>query len=98
MKKKDIPTFERLNNLNIYVFEISVDDKSLSAKYVIKNYYDEQIDILLHENHYCLITNSHNVCRNIEHYTHLCRRCLNTYGDLTKLEKQMLRCIEPKSL
>ena len=96
MKIKDIPTFERLNNLNINVFELSANDKSLSLEYVNKNYYDEQIDLLLYENHYCLITNFHNFCRNKEHYTHICRRCLNTYGDQTKLEEHMLRCIEQK--
>ena len=61
MKIKDIPTFERLNNLNINVFEISANDKSLSPKYVSKNYYAGQIDLLLYENHYCLITNLHNI-------------------------------------
>ena len=96
MKIKDIPTFETLNNLNINVFELSANDKSLSPKYVNKNYYEEQIDLLLYENQYCLITNSHNFCRNNEHYTHLFRRCLNTYGDQTKLEEHMLRCIEQK--
>ena len=96
MKIKDIPTFERLNNLNINVFEISANDKTLSPKYVNKNYYDEQIDLLLHDNYYCLINNLHNFCRNKEHYTHLCRRCLNKYGDLTKLEEHMLRYIEEK--
>ena len=96
MKMKDIPTFERLNKLNINVFELSANDKTLSPKYVNKNYYDEQLDILLYENHYCLITNLHNFCRNIQHYKHLCRRCLNTYGDLTKLEEHMLSCIEQK--
>ena len=96
MKIKDIPTFERLNILNINVFELSANDKFLSPKYVNKNYYDEQIDLLLYENHYCLITNLHNFCRNNEHYTHLCRRCLNTYGDQTKLEEHMLSCIEQK--
>ena len=56
MKIKDIPTFERLNNLHINVFELSANDKTFSPKYVNKNYYDEQIDLLLYENHYCLIT------------------------------------------
>ena len=96
MKIKDIPTFERLNNLNTNVFDLSINDKSLSPKYVNKNYYDEQIDLLLYENHYCLITNLHNFCGNNEHYTHLCRRCLNTYVDQTKLEDHMLRFIEQK--
>ena len=96
MKIKDIPTFERLINLNINVFELSANDETLSPKYVNKNYYDEHIDLLLYENHYCLITNLHNFCRNNEHYKHLCRRCLNTYGDQSKLEEHMLRCIEQK--
>ena len=95
MKTKDIPTFERLNKLNINVFELSANDKSLSPKYVNKNYYDEQIDLLLYENHYC-ITNLHNFCRNNENYAHLCRRCLNTYGDQTKLEEHMLRSTKQK--
>ena len=96
MKIKDIPTFEGLNKLNINVFELSANDKTLSPKYVNKNYYDEQIDLLLFENHYCLITSIHNFCRNNEHYKHLCRKCLNTYGDQTKFEENMLRCIEQK--
>ena len=96
MKIKDIPTFERLNNLNINVFELSANDKTFSPKYVNKNYYDEQIDLLLYENQYCLITNIHNFCKINEHYNHLCRRCFNTYGDQSKLEEHMLRCIEQK--
>ena len=96
MKIKDIPTFERLNNLNVNVFELSANEKSLSPKYVNKNYYDEQIDLLLYENRYCLITNLHNFCKNNEQYNHLCRRCLNTYDNQSKLEEHMLRCIEQK--
>ena len=96
MKIKDIPTFESLNNLNINVFDLSVNDKTLSPKNVNNNYYDEQIDLLLYENHYCLITNLYNFCRVNEHYKNLTRRCLNTYVDQTKLEEHMLRCIEQK--
>ena len=96
MKIKDIPTFERLKKLNINDFELSSNVKGLSPKYVNKNYYDEEIDLLLYENHYCLISKSHNYCRHNEHYKHLCRRCLKTYGDQTKLEEHMLRCIEQK--
>ena len=58
--------------------------------------YDEQIDLLFYENHYCLITNFHNFCSSNEHYKHLCRRCLITCGDQTKLEEHLLRCIERK--
>ena len=94
MKIKDIPTLERLNNLNLNVFELSSDDKTRSPKHVNINYSDEQIELLLYENLYCLITILHNFCRNNEHYKHLCRRCLQTFGDQTKLEEHMLRCIE----
>ena len=94
LKIKDLPKFVRLNNLNIKVFEVPSNDKTLSPKYVSENYYDEQIDLLLFENHYCLITNLQNISRKNEQYKQLCRRCLNTYGNQTKLEEHMLRCIE----
>ena len=64
MKIKDTLTYERLKNLNINVFELSANDKTLRPKYVKKNFYDEQIDLLHYENHFCLITNLHNFCRN----------------------------------
>ena len=67
MKIKDIPTFERLNNLNINVFELSSNDKTLSPKDMNKNYYDEQIGLQLFENHYCFLTNLHYFCRDDEH-------------------------------
>ena len=51
MKIKDIPTFERLNNFNINVFELSPNAKTISPKYLNKNHYDEQIDLLLYGNH-----------------------------------------------
>ena len=41
-------------------------------------------------------TNLYIFCRNFEQYKQLCRCCLNTYGDQTKLEEHMLRCIEQK--
>ena len=64
---KDIPSFERLNNLSKNVFELSANDKTLSPNYVNKNYFDEQVDLILYENHYCFLTNLHNICRNNEH-------------------------------
>ena len=51
MNIKDISTFERLNNLKINAFELSANDKTLPTKYVNKNYYDDQIGLLLYENH-----------------------------------------------
>ena len=38
MKLKDIPTFERLNNSDINVFELSSNDKTLSPKDVNRKY------------------------------------------------------------
>ena len=57
MKVKDIPKFENLNNLNINVFELT--GNVLTPIHVNKNYLQPQIDLLLYENHYCLITRLH---------------------------------------
>ena len=54
MKMKDTPTFERLNNLNINIFELSSNDKTFSPGYVNKNYYADGICLFFQENHYCL--------------------------------------------
>ena len=70
MKIKDITSIEQLNKLNKNVFEFPLNYKTFSPKCNNKNYYEEQIDLLLYENHFCLITNLHNVCRKKENYTH----------------------------
>ena len=54
MKVKDIPKFENLNNLNITVFELT--NSVLTPIHTKKNYDQPQIELLLFENHYCLIT------------------------------------------
>ena len=51
------------------------------------------MDILLYENDFCL-TNPHNFRWTNENYEHLCRPCLNTYANQSKLKEHMLRCIE----
>ena len=57
MKVKDIPKFENLNNLNVNVFELT--KTVLTPIHMNKNYLQSQIDWLLFENHYCLITKLH---------------------------------------
>ena len=52
MRVNDIPKFEKKNNLNINVFELTKEFKP----YSYKNYNEKQIHLLFKENHYCLIT------------------------------------------
>ena len=95
MTLKGISAFEQKNMLKINVFELSSKDRTLSPKHNNKNYYEEQIDLLLYENQYCLNTNLNNFRTNNEDYKHFFRTRLNTYGNQTKFEEHMLRCIEP---
>ena len=94
MKIKDISAFEQLSNLNINVFNLSSNDKILSLTYINKNSSEQQIDLLLYENHYCLLSCLHNFRRKNGKYKHLCRICSNTHGDQTKLEEHLLGCIQ----
>ena len=57
MKVKDIPKFEKFNNLNVNVFELI--KTVLTPIHINRNYDQSQIDLLLFENHYCLITKLH---------------------------------------
>ena len=57
MKVKDIPKFENLNNLNVNVFELT--GTVVTPIQINKNYLQPQIDLLLFENHYCLIKKLH---------------------------------------
>lgn len=81
MKAKDIPKFEKLNNLNINVFELA--NTILSPTYININYLEPQIDLLLYENHYCLITKLHTLLSNSKNgnMKHCCRRCLTVFSN-----------------
>ena len=46
-----IPTFEKLKSPNLNVLKLTSFCNSFPPKYFNKNYYEEQIDLLLHENH-----------------------------------------------
>ena len=59
-----------------------------------KNNYEEEIDLMLYENNYCLIANSYDFCKRNKKFTHLCRRFLSAYGSQTQLGNYMSRCIE----
>ena len=41
MKIKGILSFGQLNHLNINVFELSANDKTLSPKWISQNYYED---------------------------------------------------------
>ena len=64
MKIKENSAFEQLNDININVSELPSNDKVLSPKYILKNYYEnrEIYYLLLYENHYCLKSFLHNFC------------------------------------
>ena len=78
MKVKDIPKFENLNNLNINVFELT--GNILTPIHVNKKYLQPQIDLLLYQNHYCLITRLHYLINKDSHMKHVCRRCLTAFS------------------
>ena len=92
MKVKDIPKFENLNNLNINVFELT--GNVLTPIHVNKNYLQPQIDLLLYQNHYCLITRLHCLINKDSHMRWVCRRCLTAFSSQPVLIDHMERCIK----
>ena len=91
MKVKDIPKFENLNNLNVNVFELT--GAVLTPIHINKNYFQPQIDLLLYENHYCLITKLHCLTNKDSHMRWVCRKCLTAFTSEPVLVDHMERCI-----
>ena len=91
MKGKDIPKFENLNNLNVNVFELT--GSVLTPIHITKNYFQPQIDLLLYENHYCLITKLHCLINKDSHMKHVCRRCFTAFYSNDVLNNHIERCI-----
>ena len=99
MKVKDIPKFENLNTqsafgigLCINVFELT--GNVLTPIHVNKNYLQPQIDLLLYQNHYCLITKLHCLINKDSHMRWVCRRCLTAFSSQPVLIDHMERCIK----
>ena len=76
MKVKEILKFEKLNNLNVNVFDLmtSVRTSALTPILINENYLQPQIDLLLFENHYCLITKLHCLINKDSDMKWVCRR------------------------
>ena len=90
MKIKDIPKFENLNNLNVNVFELT--GAVLTPIHINKNYLQSQIDLLLFETHYCLITKLHCLLNKDSHMKWVCRRCLTAFSSEDILNQHIDRC------
>ena len=75
MKVKDFPKFQILNiGLRINVFELN--GTVLTPIHINTNYDQPQIDLLLYENHYCLITKLHCLIKKSSQMKQVCRRCI----------------------
>ena len=79
-----------MNNLIVNVFEIT--GTLLTPIHINKNYLQPQIDLLLFENHYCLITKLHCLINKSQHMKWVCRRCLTAFSSEDILSQHIDRC------
>ena len=94
MKVKGIPKFEKLNNLNVNVFELT---KTVLTPIHKNTKYDQpQIDLLLVENHYCLITKLHRLINKDSLRKWVCRRCLTAFSSEQILFDHTSGCINQR--
>ena len=98
-KASDVKKFDKLNNLNINIFELNfyLDDNKIWKHILIpleifenKNG-DDEIDLLIYKNHYVLITKLH-VFLGKSDCKYVCRRCLSSYSNEKVLEKHKFKC------
>ena len=94
MKVKDLPKFERFYRLNLNVFELN--GTVSTPIHNNKNYLQPQRDLLLYQNHYCLITKIHCFIKKDSHMNHVCRKCLTALSSQPVLIDHIDRCQEQK--
>ena len=95
MKVRDIPKFENLIKSNVKVFELtnSVRSSALTPILINKNYLQSQIDLLLFEIHYCLITKLHRLINKDSHMKWVCKTGLTAFSPKQILFDHTSRCI-----
>ena len=90
---KQIPRFEKDNNLSINCFGY---EKTIFPIYVSKHKSKKEIDLLLHKNHYYLIRNLSRLAHGLNLKTHakkfICRSCLSIYYSKEKFEDHGKYC------
>ena len=98
MKGKDIPKFERLIKLNTggqqfckNVFKLT--GTVLTPIFINTNYVQPQLDLLLYENHYCLIAKLHCLTNKNSHMKNVCRRCSTAFSSQPNVIDHIERCI-----
>ena len=99
MKVIDIPKFENLNILNIEGHGINVFELTgtvLTPLHINTNYDRPQIDLMLYENHYCLITKLHCLINKSSRKNHVCRRCLTAFSSQPVLFDHIDHCQNQK--
>ena len=107
MNVKNIPKLEILNTqsafgiglrtegaLHINVFELT--GTVLTPIHINTNSDQPQIDLLLYENHYCLITKLHCLINKSSHMKHVCRRCLTAFSSEPVLLDHLKKYINQK--
>ena len=90
MNNKGIPKFENLNTFNVNVFELIIS--VLTPIHTNTNYDQPQIDLLLFENHYCLITKLHCLIYKSSQMKWVCRRCLTAFSSEDILSQHIDHC------
>ena len=97
----DVPRFEKLNNLSLKIFELSLYQDQNKQRHklipleIFESKSDRVVDLLIYKNHYVLIEKlivflgNHNCI-------FVCRRCFSSYTKQNVLSKHNQRCEQQK--
>jgi hypothetical protein len=94
-----IPKFAKRNNLSINIYGFRYVEESKTFEIVpiqISKSYDNNINLLLHEDHFYLIKNFNRFCANENSLHHFCYFCLQSLKSEQKLIQHMSNCKELK--
>ena len=98
VKIKDLDKIENLLKVNIFVYTCN---KNLQDKYCLyksNKKYDENLDLLLYNNHYMIITKIHKFFYPTKNNVYFCRNCFISYHSKDKFEEHSNFCQNDKTM
>jgi hypothetical protein len=92
---KDIPKFEKLNNISINIYSLSETGNNVIPAHISQLSLNKHVDLMLHDGHYSWIKSLDRLLNTGNGHTmYHCPRCLHGYTTKELRDQHAARCVE----